>query len=228
MTDSEWLGCADPNVMLQALRGKVSDRKLRLFAVACSRRIWHLLTDRWSRRAIKVAERAADGLVDDTKLKAAWGDARRSVNQASRPQRGSMPPGFLGTAAAAEADAWMAAARAAYFAAAVIANATSAAHRTEPWLAAFQAEQSWQADLLRDLFPNGPLPVSRPLLEGAWGELVREIARGIYDKRQFADLPVLADALEEAGCTDGNLLEHLRNVGLHTRGCWALDLILGI
>jgi hypothetical protein len=59
-------------------------------------------------------------------------------------------------------------------------------------------------------------------LDGASARL----ARSLYDDRQFDDLPILGDALEEAGCDDEYLLGHLRRRGGHFRGCWALDLLL--
>jgi hypothetical protein len=228
MTESEWQACADPNPMLQELRGRVSDRKLRLFACACSRRIFHLLTDPRSRRAVLIAERAADGLVDEKKLKAAWGDARRSINQVSRATNRNMPPGFTSTAAPAEQDAWLAAAHSAYFAAAVLANAAGAPHGSEQWLSNFRTERSWQADLLRDLFPRRQLPVSPAVLGTDWaGGPARDMARTLYEERRFEELPYLADALEEAGCTNADVLGHLRGPGPHACGCWVLDLLLG-
>ena len=54
-----------------------------------------------------------------------------------------------------------------------------------------------------------------------------QLTQGIYDDRRFEDLPILADALEEAGCQEQSILDHLRSPGPHVRGCWPLDLILG-
>jgi hypothetical protein len=62
----------------------------------------------------------------------------------------------------------------------------------------------------------------------AWnGGAVGKMAQAIYDDRAFHDLPILADALEEAGCTDAALLGHLRSAGPHVRGCWGVDAVLG-
>lgn len=77
MTEQEWIECADPQPMLEFLRGKASDRKLRLFAVACCRRIWHLVSDKpISRNTLDFAERFADGLATRNELHGqAWGKA---------------------------------------------------------------------------------------------------------------------------------------------------------
>jgi hypothetical protein len=83
-----------------------------------------------------------------------------------------------------------------------------------------------QWTLLCDIF--GPPPVS---LDPAWlawnGGTVPAIARRVYDDRAFHDLPILADALEDAGCADPDVLAHCRGGGEHVRGCWVVDLILG-
>jgi hypothetical protein len=83
--------------------------------------------------------------------------------------------------------------------------------------------------LLRDVF--GPLPFRSVVLDATrltWKRgTVPRIADGIYDRKAFDELPLLADALEDAGCTDAELLGHLRGPGPHVSGCWALDLILG-
>jgi len=85
-----------------------------------------------------------------------------------------------------------------------------------------------QVKLLRDLLGNPFRPV---VIEQAWlrwreGTVVN-LAQAIYDDRAFDRLPILADALEEAGCTNPDLVAHCRSPGPHVRGCWAVDAILG-
>jgi hypothetical protein len=83
--------------------------------------------------------------------------------------------------------------------------------------------------LVRDLFGNPfrPSPPPPPAVL-AWNDgTIPRIAQAIYDKRAFDRLPILADALEEAGCTNQDMLGHCRSGGEHVRGCWAVDLILG-
>jgi hypothetical protein len=77
--------------------------------------------------------------------------------------------------------------------------------------------------LLRDIFNPFPPAFVCP----AWdGGLIQRFASALYDQRAFDQLPLLADMLEEAGTTDAQLLAHLRGLGPHARGCWALDLVL--
>src|SRR5947209_7195085 len=81
MTESEWLSCTDAICMLEFLRGKVSDRKLRLFACAFCRRIWHLLLDERSRQAVGESEKHADGVASDRVLREAEADAARASHE---------------------------------------------------------------------------------------------------------------------------------------------------
>jgi hypothetical protein len=191
MNEAQWLASTDPEAMLTFLRGtaRATGRKLRLFAPACCRRIWHLLADQSSRAAVELAERLADG-------------------EAGREG--------LDVAAGAEAAE----------------EAAGAAAR-----AAGAAEGQAQAALLRDIFgplPFRPLtPLSPSLL--AWNDgLVVRLARSAYEGRilpsghlELERLAVLADAFEEAGCAEPDLLAHLRGSGPHVRGCWAVDAVLG-
>jgi hypothetical protein len=83
--------------------------------------------------------------------------------------------------------------------------------------------------VLRCIFgsPFRPAPALDPAWL-AWNDgTVAKLAAAIYDARRFADLPILADALEEAGCADAAILAHCRGGGEHVRGCWAVDLLTG-
>ena len=81
MTEAEWLACTEPTPMLDFLRGKASDRKLRLFAVACCRSIWNLLREKNHRKAVEVAERYADGQATPLQLKQAEHHANSRVER---------------------------------------------------------------------------------------------------------------------------------------------------
>src|SRR5207248_10447105 len=88
MTEAEWLACADPRAMLKFL-GAVSERKQRLLACACVRRVWHMLPNARSRKAVEIGERLADGLITAEKLKAVRGGVRWAANAASRSHDGT-------------------------------------------------------------------------------------------------------------------------------------------
>ncbi len=85
-----------------------------------------------------------------------------------------------------------------------------------------------QAAIIRDIFdPFRP----QPSIETRWlswnDGTIPKLAQAIYDDRAFDRLPILADALEEASCTDADILNHCRQPGEHVRGCWVVDLLLG-
>jgi hypothetical protein len=77
MTEQEWLACTEPGIMLQFLRSKASDRKLRLFACASARGIWRFFPGERTRSVVAVSEKYADGLVTKADLKAARKEASR-------------------------------------------------------------------------------------------------------------------------------------------------------
>jgi hypothetical protein len=65
-------------------------------------------------------------------------------------------------------------------------------------------------------------------VQSAWrSPTVLRIASATHDAGSFSDLPILADALEDSGCDDPDILGHLRGPGPHVRGCWVVDLLLG-
>jgi len=205
MTEAEWLACTDPTPMLEFLRDKGSERKLRLFACACCRRIWHLLTDERSRKAVEAAEQFADGEIDVKTLGAAHAAAWPVVTTASDP---AYCPGQAALCAAAPQPIRLILYLILY----------------TPVIEGYAAN----CDLLGDIFGNLFRPVT---LDPAWltwhDGLLVSMAQKMYESRDFSDMAVLADALEEAGCDNADILAHCRQPGEHVRGCWVLDLLLG-
>jgi hypothetical protein len=231
MTEAEWLACADLRDILGFLRGKGSQRKQRLFACACCRRAWGLLAgERW-RDAVLVAERFADGRATADELAGAreadWPGAEASerVVYAAGAARASVSEEAGEAAAGAAWDA----AQALCVEGVRGTRHPDVASWQAAWVAARVGERRCQWALLGDLFANplfaSPLPVA---LDPAWRtRTALQLAQGIYDARAFDRLPILADALEEAGCTDTVLLSHCRGPGPHALGCWVVDLLLG-
>jgi hypothetical protein len=212
--------------MLDFLRDRGLDRKLRLFAVACLRRVWHFFNfngDR-IRQAIVFGERMADEtigrsewlrvhkLADDALLEAremswaAQGDLNRQTANVDRLK-------WLEIAAIDSQlilqDAW---------------EAARSAPSLEPRDASCDEQQD-QIILLRDIFGNPFRPVA---FNPSWRTTdAVGVARAMYDARDFATMPILADALEDAGCDSADVLAHCRGDGPHVRGCWVVDLVLG-
>jgi hypothetical protein len=230
MTEAEWLASADPEAMLEFLEGKLSGRKLRLFACACCRRIWPLLTDSASRHAVEVSERYADGRAGPRDLAGALTLAAARGGEAALAAylaASRNPNQTVGDTSAAALDAVVATAMQAARAAGVAPTpaAWEAVRATGNRARAAEARQ--QADLLRDIAGNPFRPVTAELAWRAWhGGTAPRLAQAIYEERRFGDLPILADALEEAGCSRDDVLAHCRLPGEHARGCWLLDLLL--
>jgi hypothetical protein len=209
MTEQEWLECADPQKMLEFLRGKASERKLRLFACAWCRSVWDLLVEDLFRAAVEAAERFADGLASRKDLAAA-----KKASGAALEGHGLA--GVSGPAYCALACAWS-----------TTRTPVASATLYPMWVFTEEAQRKLQASILRDLFGNPFRPVAVNPTWLAWNRgTVVKLAQDIYDQRDFDRLPILADALEEAGCTDADILTHCRGPGPHVRGCWPVDLAL--
>jgi hypothetical protein len=224
MTEAEWLGCDDPRRMLGFLDGKADERRLRLFAVACCRRVWNLLTDRRSRRAVEAAERYADRAATDQALQEALEEAGDAYANAFTTQEHAA---YAAMSAALE-QPLEAALRAARYAARAAGQRTAGPEglHTVPYHNAKVAERREQASVLRHIMGNPFRPVTVGPSWLSWNQgTVPRLARAIYAEQRFGDLPVLADALEEAGCDDREVLAHCREGGEHLRGCWVVDLV---
>ena len=223
MTEAEWDACDDPTRMLEAVapaapeRGtlarrwlarlgfgskrpvfQASERKLWLFDAACARRMWTGLNEA-HRVAVEAMERCVDG------------DEKR--------------------------DAAVAASRAAWASNLIVSTGFELSARMAGYLRRSQYafclyrlndDLTMHAALVREVFGNPFRPVALDLSWLAWNDgAVRKLAQAIYDGRAFGRLPLLADALEDAGCADAAILAHCRGGGEHVRGCWVIDWLLG-
>jgi hypothetical protein len=219
MTEAEWMTCADPRPMLEFLHGKVSDRKFRLFTVACCRRIRHLINDRECRKAVDVAEEHADGLVTDREL--AQADAAVTARVAKeRLAAWSTLDGYVRYMAAGATQCSAKWGQLSYFAASAARCASQARSAAEG-----MGESEAQCLLLREIVGN---PFRRVAIDPACRtDEVTQLAQAIYGEGAFERLHELTDALRGAGCDDATLLAHCHETRQHVRGCWALDNVLG-
>lgn len=224
MTEAEWQSCEDHRAMVEFLGGRTSTRKLRLYLCACSRVNWPSLEDERSQKAVEVGERFADGRATRRELRAAYRGARAATNGGLswwvRFQYGPF-----------EVAPWLATA---LDCAAVDDDLAEMARCA--WARYSDRHEPVGSALVRDIFANPFRP--RPAIEPAWlvwndGTILR-MATAIYEERQLpsghldtAHLAVLADALEESGCDNEEMVSHLRQQGAsHYRGCWVIDLLL--
>jgi hypothetical protein len=246
MTESEWMASIDPDAMVEFLRltGRQEQRRYRLFSCACVRRIW-LLVLPTGREAVYMAERFADGKASEDELVVA---AERAGPPPAAGLRGyALTVAWAASWAAAHlwhaspnftstSHGWLIAYRTARHARdSVVRKAASDAQKAQSntggaMRAARLAEWQAQAAILRDIFGNLFRP--RPIVDAAWlawnDGVVRKLAEAAYNERAFDRMPLLADALEDAGCTNMDILWHCRDAGaVHVRGCWVLDLLAG-
>lgn len=240
MTEEEWLACNEPKLMLEYLRGKSTERKLRLFAVASCRMIWTLLKDKRSRHAVDVAERFADGLADLAELDASHAAAEKACQESNRVSAsGFLDANYLAARAAQDVSynpqttmvqktvgrpkvpAEPILARDVYprFAAdnAAAARGAEGGSRHEDVVRQAKAAQARQ---IRELWGNPFQELKKPK---SWPSAVVKLAKGLYEGQGKA--LALHKALADAGHVE--LAEHFRAEQKHPKGCWALDFILG-
>ena len=226
MTEAEWLAASDPGRMLiVATRIRSSFRKLQLLACLCGERVKERLWRKGSRAAVETLARFLDGSASDNDLRVAHDAARADWEV---------------IIADASEQRW-------YYLqeyAAEVAYRSSSPNLTEPVLQhvlirqresiglaaeqeaeAIDGERNAQAGWLRDIFGNPFRPVS---FDPSWRtSTVVALADQMYEARDFTPMPVLADALQDAGCDRDAILDHCRGDGPHVRGCWVVDLVLG-
>jgi hypothetical protein len=234
MTEAEWMAGRNILKMLGCFFEHSTHRKNALFACACSRQVWNVMP-RFCREALLAVERYLEGqaaeeeLVDsfagfqprsvDSEMTGSlqavnaieylgwrwsWGWRNQRPNPESYLHRPCMQP---------------------YETSQVARSVAESLAKSIPWDTARKS----QIPLLYELMGNPYRPVEPCTLDVmAWnGGTVPKVAETIYRDRDFESMPILADALEDAGYTDSTILEHLRLSTTHQLGCWALDYLLG-
>ena len=241
MTEAEWLKCPAMSLMCSHLRlekrinyTESGRRKFRLLACQCCRRVWSVIKDARLRRAVELSERYADKRASKSDLGKAWATAKATARELAEQylRRDIDDPAAsiaLGRAQAAQAVVATAspdqiatrAESAAYEASEVMRSVADEADDD-----ADAAERRLQSDYVRDIFGNPFRPVT---FSPAWRtDTAVTLARQMYDSREFGAMPILADALQDAGCDNEDVLAHCRDTGAtHVRGCWVVDLVLG-
>jgi len=258
MTEAEWLECTDPTPMLEFLTKPSRNRNLRLFGVACCRRFWRLLDDEHCKRLVEVGV----PLGCDDLIGLPLDSCRKAIEMAERAADEAVPPDELHALSQAACSFQYAAE---YYcacygealgpfdgelvASGTVANAAYKAslHNISPddvvWdigqAAGFlrqkrfgpadesgiAAERRFHCDLLRDIFGN---PFQRVTFDPTWRKTaVVELAAAAYAERDFNEMPKLGNALKKAGCDNADILAHCREPSEHVRGCWVIDLVLG-
>lgn len=207
MSEADWLSSTDPQAMLRAVGPRLTCRKLRLFACAVCRADPSLMGHDRLRQSVEVCERYADGDCTEEERDALYEVAWAELDEANE-----------------DGDRWRPYHELAYH----LLHPDTEFNWHDPSCWETETVDPWfQAAVVRDLF--GSLHQQVPIDSGwmSWNSgRVPVLARTIYAGRQFYRLPLLADALEEAGCCEASILGHCRTPGIHVRGCWVLDLML--
>jgi hypothetical protein len=214
-----WDYAEDITELLAVVQTAASLRKLRLFICGCCRAIWDVIPiERW-RSVVETAEQFAEGdipwgqlqegksylsrhLISGTEENAVW----QSLHSGNQPSVVSATYFFCSSTTFLELG-------------------YRSLSRMSVWKHVHQVPQLASHQILRDVICNPFRPVA---FDPAWRtDTVLSLARVMYDTRDFAGMPILADALQDAGCEHAVILDHCRGTSTHVRGCWVVDLVLG-
>jgi hypothetical protein len=205
MTEVGWMSCPLVAPMLALVRDTATERQLRLFACGCVRQLWAFVPPNPSSERV---------LIEAEKLAEERDGPVRKVRQRRTTVRTPEATTALG-------DAFEAASQAATQSVLVVRRGPNHRERERQ---GYELQYA-QAELLRDIVGN---PFRSISVDPAWRtSTVRALAAGIYADHAFDRLPILADALMDAGCEHALILRHCRTAGVHGRGCWLIDALIG-
>jgi hypothetical protein len=249
MTEAEWLACEDPHAMLTTLKGRGCERKLQLLACACCRLNRRFVSTDGFTDVIALCEQVADGSLTRAELYANAEHLLRRpgliVRQEDYPLgfdpvralRGALAAdSFFGASVSLPSHYWDEPDREA--GRRECCHLVRCVFGTPPFLPRGPFGRLLAAARgLTGLFagrsnPSTPLAASgsaTPIpLNAEWRtDTAVTLARQMYESRDFSAMPILADALQDAGCDNEDVLSHCRGPGPHVRGCWVVDLVLG-
>jgi hypothetical protein len=229
LNEHEWLLAVDPTEMLNSAPC-ITERKWRLFACAVTRRYWSILRYPAPRQAVEFAENYAEEIGTQEELLERRRLAEMAAMNAPSYDR-HIYLAALATLNESAIEAAQTASQEVLYHVMSMAAEEAAPYENERQVtdAAAARENQQHCELLRELLGN---PFRNTTMDPAWLQInsgsAGHIATWIRQEWRFAELPYLGDALEDAGCEDEFLLRHLRQREGHVRGCWALDLILGL
>jgi hypothetical protein len=209
MTEQEWLTSDSPVALLSHLNADGSGRRVLLYASALCQLRPDLITDElkpW----VELVERVLSGDEPATALDALQEEAEFCVSDYAEVGPAGTR-GFYSVLGAVVFCTWL--------------NMTTE-YETDIPSEEIEPMRRTAADLVRDIFGNPFRPVS---FSPSWHtDTALSLARTMYDSRDFSALPILADALQDAGCENEDILTHCRDTAhAHVRGCWVVDLVLG-
>lgn len=184
-----------------------SERKVRLFGAACCRLIWERLWDDRQRQAVEIVEQLADGEIDDAERSQAYLEVDKMLmrDRRGRPQAPTEHFPVI----------W-----------ALAGLLTDPAREGIEDVLRYTRDMNGQIRVYREIFGDPERPAHFCL---DWRtDTAIALARQMYESREFSAMPILADALQDAGCDNDDILNHCRDTCLtHVRGCWVVDLVLG-
>jgi hypothetical protein len=225
MTEAEWLAASGPMPLVVSLRGKSNRRKLQLFVCATCRSFWHALEETSSHHVLEISERDADGEAEWTEVANASGASSALLRNLPK----NAPYYHIRCAAA-----WSVFARSNQYFAEFALRQLLLQHGGWDTIkhllgrlgfATIKSERNYHTQLLRDIFGNPFRPVT---CSPDWRtDTAVLLAKQMYESREFGAMPILADALQDAGCDNDDILNHCRGDSPHVRGCWVCDLVLG-
>jgi hypothetical protein len=221
MDEQSWLVSSPPTRMLKHVQGAASERKLRLLLCACCHLSWSTVptVSDW-KSVVRTVEDYCEGMKgpdDLARVKSSMWEhwhaesEKRTLLDSLRTHGSDLRPSQLAN---------------------LVTSTTYPIHMlrklamSSAWHSATTLVGDDLALLLRDIFGNPFRPVT---FDPAWRtDTTTGLAAAMYEAREFANMPILADALEEAGCDHADILAHCRDeTATHVRGCWVVDLVLG-